>query len=101
MPWSWVRVSTGTSPRLKGCMDNANDHSARKAEECIREIVGSRNGDVDWVRFEANGRRARVRFRWNTLDEKNAIVFDLEGWDVHDDDLLSAEEMDELRERLG
>jgi hypothetical protein len=78
-----------------------DDTSARKAEGCIQEIVSSHNGEVDWVRFEPNGKRARVRFWWNTLDEKRAIIFDLEAEDVHDDDLLSADEMDELREHLG
>ena len=52
------------------------------------------------MRFEPNGKRARVRFRWNTQDEKRAIIFDLQAEDVHDDDLLSADEMDALREHL-
>jgi len=77
------------------------DTSARKAEECIGDLVSSHNGEVDWVRFEPNGRRARVRFWWNTVDEKQAIIFDLQAEDVHDDDLLSADEMDELRQRLS
>jgi hypothetical protein len=77
------------------------DQSARRAEQCIGEIVHSHNGEVDWVRFEPNGRRARVRFWWNSVDEKRAIVFDLQAEDVHDDDLLTADEMDELRDRLG
>jgi hypothetical protein len=77
------------------------DTSARKAEGCIGDLVSSHNGEVDWVRFEPNGRRARVRFWWNTQEEKRAIIFDLQAEDVHDDDLLSADEMDELRERLS
>jgi hypothetical protein len=42
-----------------------------------------------------------VRFWWNTQEEKRAIIFDLQAEDVHDDDLLSADEMDELRQRLS
>jgi len=99
MAWSWVRVSTGTSPKMKECMEGG-DQSARQAEACIRQIVESRNGRVDSVRFEPNGKRAKVRFWWNTYEEKQEIIFDLQGEDVHDDDLLSAADMDELRERL-
>ena len=100
MAWSWVRVSTGTSPKLKECMERAGDQSARQAEACIREIVGNRNGRVDSVRFEPNGKRAKVRFWWDTYEQKQQILFDLQGEDAHDDDLLSAAEMDELRARL-
>jgi hypothetical protein len=83
---------------LRDCI--GADESAARAESCIRQLVESRNGEVDWVRFEPNGKRARVRFRWNTQDEKRAIIFDLQAEDVHDDDLLSADEMDALREHL-
>ena len=52
------------------------------------------------MRFEPNGKRAKVHFWWNTYEEKQEMIFDLQGEDAHDDDLLSAAEMDELRERL-
>ncbi len=38
MAWSWVRVKTGTSPKLRDCM--GGDTSAGNFEGCVRTIVG-------------------------------------------------------------
>lgn len=93
MPWSWVRVSTRTSPKLQQCM--GSDKSAGKFVECVESIVAHRNGTVDDVEFEPNGRWARVHFEWTRPQDRLAILLDLEAEEVHD--LLSAEELDELR----
>jgi hypothetical protein len=97
MAWSWVRVSTGTSPKLRDCM--GDDTSAGKFEECVRTIVASHNGTVDDVKFEPNGKWARVRFEWEDPQDRYAILFDLQAEET--EDLLSADEMDALRQRLG
>ena len=95
MAWSWVRGSYGTSAKVRDCM--GDDRSARKFDECVRSIVQTRNGRVDDVLFEANGKRARVRFWWENHDDKLAIVLDLEADDVQD--VFSADEMDDRRSR--
>ena len=95
MAWSWVRVKTGTSQKLRDCM--GSDASAGKFVTCVETIVAKRNGRVDDVKFEPNGRWARVRFWWENPQDRLAILLDLEAEEVHD--LLSAEEMDELRLR--
>jgi len=71
------------------------DTSAGKFVACVETIVANRNGRVDDVKFEPNGRWARVRFWWENPQDRLAILLDLEAEDVHD--LLSAEEMDGLR----
>lgn len=92
MPWSWARVSTGTSPKLRICMDG--DTSAAKAERCIKMIVEAREGEVVDVKFEPNGRWARVNFYWKDPRVKHGIVLDLQAEQVLD--VISAEEMDAL-----
>jgi hypothetical protein len=93
MAWSWVRVKTGTSPKLRDCM--GGDTSAGKVEGCVRKIVADRHGEVAEVRFEPNGRWARVLFSWESPSDRLAIIFDLQAEDVQD--LLSSDEMEELR----
>ena len=78
-------------------MDEKDDGSAATFEACVRRIVEARSGEVDDVKFEPNGRWARVRFTWRSYDDKLAILLDLEADQEHD--LLSAEEMDDLRRR--
>ena len=97
MAWSWVRVSAATSPKLRECMDRRNDTSAAGFVACVESIVASRNGEVDDVKFEPNGKWARVRFTYSRPEDRLAILLDLEAEEVYD--LLSAEEMDELRLR--
>jgi hypothetical protein len=75
----------------------AGDTSATKFDECVRAIVANGGGTVDAVEFEPNGRWARVHFWWERPQDRLAIIFDLQAEEVHD--LLSAEEIDELRLR--
>ena len=93
MGWSWVRVPTGSSPRLRDC--TAGDPSAPRFEECVRTIVDEEGGRVDVLRFEPNGKWARVGFSWDDPRVKYAVVYDLEGREVLD--LLSAGELDGIR----
>jgi len=99
MGWSWVRVSTGSSPKLRDCTDG--DPSASKFEECVGTIVAQAGGDTGAgrliVQFEPNGKWARVGFWWDDADVKYAIVYDLEACEVLD--LLSAGELDGIRTR--
>ena len=92
MPWSWARVSTGTSPKLQNCM--GGDTSAANAEQCIRTIVEARGGRIEDVKFEPNGRWARVYFYWEDPHVKHAIVLDLQAQQVLD--VISGDEMDSL-----
>lgn len=92
MPWSWARVSTRTSPKLRNCM--GDDTSAGKAEDCIRRVVEARGGRIDHVEFETNGRWAHIHFYWEDHRVKQAIVFDLEAEDVID--VLSGDDRDKL-----
>jgi hypothetical protein len=92
MPFSWVRVSSKTSPKIQRCTDG--DPSKRKFEECVRMIVGDDGGRVESFWFEQNGRYARIRFYWETQEQKTQILLDLEGEDAID--LLTTEEVDKL-----
>ncbi|MFL5962277.1 MAG: hypothetical protein ACJ757_05225 [Gaiellaceae bacterium] len=51
-------------------------------------------GRVEEIWFEQNGRYARVRFYWETQEQKARILFDLEGDEVID--LLTPQEVDDL-----
>lgn len=94
MPHSWIKVSRYTSSKLHNCMDG--DHSRPKFEGCIQAIVNDDGGRVENIRYEVNGRFARVEFYWDTLQQKNQIIFDLEGDDVID--LLDTEESSQFGE---
>jgi hypothetical protein len=95
MAWSWVRVSTGTSQKLRDCI--GNDSSAGKFESCVRKIVEDRGGTVHPrdVMFHPNGKWARVRFEWETYEQRLGIILDLEAEKV--EDLVEAGEIDTLR----
>jgi len=103
MAWSWVRVSTKTSPKLERCLDG--DTSSARARGCITEIVTAaggafqHNGETGDLRFENNGRWARVKFWWDTPEIKRDVVYDLQAEDVVD--LVEDDERDELRGRDG
>ena len=92
MPWSWARVSTGTSPKLRDCMDGVT--TAERAEHCIRTIVTERGGDEINVKFELNGEWAILFFRWHDPLVKHGIVRDLQARDVID--VIDAGDMDTL-----
>ena len=95
MAWSWVRVSTQTSPKLRDCM--SGDMSAEKFVGCVTGIVEARDGEVDPrdVMFHPSGRWAKVRFKWETPAQKVGIILDLEADEV--DDFYEAGEIDTHR----
>jgi hypothetical protein len=97
MAWSWVRVKTGSSPSIQECLDG--DTSAGKFEECVIGLVAERQNRVDDVKFEPNGKWARVLIRWDDPEHRRAILIDLEADEEYE--VLSAEEMDQLRASLG
>lgn len=98
MPFSWMRVSNGTSRRIKDCM--GDDHSKGRFQKCVEDIVDEDGGRVDGVWFELNGKFAHVHVYWETQDQKANIIFDLEADQVVD--LLSVEEAEDIaRERGG
>jgi hypothetical protein len=95
MAWSWVRVSTRTSPKLRDCM--GGDLSAQKFVGCVQEIVEARGGGFDPrdVMFHPSGKWAKVRFEWDTPARKVGIVLDLEADEV--EDYYEAGEIDDNR----
>jgi hypothetical protein len=99
MGFSWVRVSTGTSPKLRDC--TRDDLSASTFEQCVGTIVAAAGGRTEvgnlMVKFEPSGRWARVGFSWDEAHVRDAVVYDLEGREVLD--LLSADELDAVRTR--
>jgi hypothetical protein len=92
MPFSWIRVSRQTSPKLRDCM--GDDTSRTRFEQCVNSIVDEDGGGVEAIYFELNGRWARVHVRWQTIDQRNQIIYDLQGDDAID--LLSSEEADKF-----
>jgi hypothetical protein len=93
MPFSWVRVPTGTSRKIRECA--GENPTKAKFESCVRDIVAGDQGAVDGeIRFEPNGKFAHVHIQWDTPDQKRRIVFDLAADTVVD--LYSAEEIDDM-----
>jgi hypothetical protein len=92
MPFSWVKVSSHTSRKLRDCI--GDDASRMHASHCIDVITGKAGGRADQTWFELNGKYARVLIEWSTPDEKARIVLDLEAEEVID--LYSPEEIDLL-----
>jgi hypothetical protein len=76
-----------------------DDGSASKFESCVTEIVSADGGEVEEVKYELNGKWARVRFHWDDAGVKQAVIYDLRADEVVD--LISGEERDELRLRDG
>ncbi|MGZ4334951.1 MAG: hypothetical protein ACXVRJ_11865 [Gaiellaceae bacterium] len=92
MPMSWVKTPSGTSRRMRECM--GEDWSKQNFEACVGTLVDSSGGRVLGVWFEQNAKYAHVHFYWDTLEQKAAILYDLQGEDVVD--LITAPEADEL-----
>ncbi len=92
MPFSWVKVPSGTSPKIRACM--GDDRSKKKFEECVRFIVEKDGGRFDCLWFEQNGRWAHLNFWYDTEQQLRNILLDLEaeGMTI----LISADELDEL-----
>jgi hypothetical protein len=93
MPFSWVRVPTHTSRKIREC--TAGNETKTKFEECVVDIVAGDGGSVvgDQIWFEPNGRFAHVYISWDTPDQKRKIVLDLDAADVVD--LYSSAEMEQ------
>ena len=101
MPWSWVRVSTRTSPKLRNC--KGSDNSSAKIKQCVTTIVTQAGGELQHggeageVRFEGNGKFARLKFFWADHGIKQLVIYDLEADEVVD--LLEDDERDGLLSR--
>ena len=91
MPFSWVRVSTHTSRKLRDCI--GKDPTRVRAKQCIESLVASRGATAVLVLFEKNGKFARVVLEYPD-EAKAAVLFDLEADQVLD--LVPADELDEL-----
>ncbi len=92
MPFSWVKVSSHTSHKLRDCI--GDDGSRVHAKHCIETLTRKAGGRADQTWFELNGKYARVLIEWSTPEEKAKIVIDLEAEDVID--VYGPEEIDEL-----
>jgi hypothetical protein len=92
MPFSWVKVSTHTSHKLRDCV--GDDGRRVHVKHCIETLTEKAGGTANETWFELNGKYARVLIEWATPDEKAKIVLDLEAEDVID--LYAPEEIDEL-----
>jgi hypothetical protein len=95
MPFSWVRVSSATSKRIRECTGDSDSRTT--FDDCVRKIVEAEGGGVEAVWFEQNGKFARVHFFWETHEQKARILFDLEAEDVID--LITPRQADELARR--
>lgn len=95
MPWSWIRVSTRTSPKLRACI--GDDTSAGHVAACVSDIAAAAGATETTVAFEADGRHARVHFYWDDPSVKFRVVYDLEGTEVID--LLGHDELEEIARR--
>lgn len=93
MPFSWLKVPTGTSRKIHQCA--GPNPTKVKFESCVQDIVASDGGSVDGqIRYEGNGKFAHVHVCYDTQDQKRRIVYDLDAVEVVD--LYSAEEIDEM-----
>jgi hypothetical protein len=95
MPFSWVKVPSNSSYKIRKCV--GDDHSKRHFAACVRSIVEQEGGTVESLWFELNGRLAHVNFYYETEEQRANLIFDLEGEDVVD--LVTPEEIDHRRRR--
>jgi hypothetical protein len=82
MPHSWIRISRGTSPKLRECM--SSDTSRAKFQDCVTRIVVENGGRVETFLFEESGRWARARVFWDRPEQKQQIIDDLEAEELLD-----------------
>jgi hypothetical protein len=92
MPFSWVKISTHTSRKLRDCI--GDDRSRVHVKRCIETVAGKAGGRASESWFELNGKYARVLIEWQTAEEKTNIVIDLEAEEVVD--VYAPEEIDRL-----
>ncbi|HEX7069853.1 MAG TPA: hypothetical protein VF190_03560 [Rhodothermales bacterium] len=91
---SWVKVQTTSSRRMRQCM--GDDTSRQQFEKCLHAIVQSNGGTVDGTWYEPSTKVAHVHVTWTTVDQRKAIMYDLES--LGDGDMLTGEEVDTLIE---
>jgi hypothetical protein len=92
MPFSWVRLSSHTSHKIRECMGDSR--SKVRFAECVHKIVADAGGSLEQLWFEQNGKFAHGHIQWYTPEQKAHIVYDLEADQVID--LVSPQEIDEL-----
>jgi len=92
MPFSWVRLPSHTSRKIRECMGDSM--LKVRFEECVGRIVADAGGTLEQLWFEQNGKFAHGHIRWETPEQKAHIVYDLEADQVVD--LVSPQEIDEL-----
>jgi hypothetical protein len=83
----------GTSPKLREC--TGGDPSAKKFEQCVRTVVGRAGAEIVDVKFEPNGRFARVLYYWDEPRAKSKVDHDLQSQQVVE--LVSADDLEGLR----
>jgi hypothetical protein len=92
MPFSWVRVPSNTSRKLRDCA--GDDHSKVHIKRCIEDLTTKAGGRAEEVWFEGSGKFAHAHIYWETNEQKRNIILDLEAVEVVD--LFEPEEIDEL-----
>ncbi len=97
MPFSWVRVPAGTSPKLRNCV--GDDKTRHRYEQCVRGIVESRHCRVESMNWEANGKFIRLYFWWDEPRDRRAVIADLEA--THELDLYDVDDVDSFAAELG
>jgi hypothetical protein len=93
MPFSWVKMSVNTSPKLRDCI--GDDHSRVHAKRCIESLTDRVGARADQVWFELNGKYAHAVIEWPDHEAKAKLIIDLEAVQIID--LYGPEEIDELR----
>jgi hypothetical protein len=89
-----MRVPGNTSPKIRKCMENEKSNSKATFESCLKKVVEDAGGKASDVWFEQNGTYAHALVEWETLDQKAAIVFDIEADEVID--VMSPADLDKL-----
>jgi hypothetical protein len=95
MPWSWMRVSLGTSPKLRDCV--GDDKTPRRYDDCIHRIAEADGAQYVDVKFDPSGRYAHITFYWENPSVKFAVIYDLEGDQAID--LVGVDDMEQLARR--
>jgi hypothetical protein len=91
---SWVKVRTASSKRMRECM--GDDTSRQQFESCLHSIVESNGGTVEGTWYEPSTKVAHVHVTWTTIEQRKAIMYDLES--QGDGDMLTGDEVDALVE---
>jgi hypothetical protein len=76
MPFSWLRVSSQPSRKIKECM--GSDHSKGRFHACATDIISASGGELRDAWFEGNGRWAHLHVYTDTQQQMQRIILDLE-----------------------